>query len=279
MNDNGKSRFWIDEFGMVREGVRFCEQTNKTGGDNLWRTGLGYVAWGFDELKNGIISCFEFDSDNKKITTIYRSANKVGSEDCSRDQVIMALAALKIRGNGDDLTKIVNASKFRISPKFLHTIDSWCWMKDLVGKCYFPIHLFTIIWYSLLSMISRLNIFHVFGIGSARFPSYAQHLACWQLYTSNNWFGLKWIASKFMLMSIERQNLLCRLLCNDKTISEWEFTNITYLTDFQWQRWISDTNHKLNMGEGLRPLTNDEMSQYLLPKDIISYLIMRNKIF
>jgi hypothetical protein len=261
--DNGLSHYWVDEYNMVREGDR-TDSDRHVGGDNLWRTGLGYAAWGADELKKGIMDCYEFDSKGK-ITRIHRSANGVGHEDCSRDQVIMSLAALKVRGDQDEVDKIVKGSKYRISKKFLHTLDSWCWLKDLSGKCWFPLHLLVaILLYAPLSCLSRLNL-----LGSWGFPSYAQHLTCWTLYTSNSWFGLKWLAQKAMLISLEPCNLLCRYLCGDKSVSDWEINTRIWITDFQWQRWMGNTNHKLDMGKGLQPLTHNQMSQNLLPKDIL----------
>jgi hypothetical protein len=260
--DNGKSQIWIAPNYMVRDGERSFPDEN--GGDNLWRTGLGYVAWGDIGLKNAIINCFSFDG---KRMTVFRSAEGSGGETCSRDQVTMALAALKIRGDIEDLKFIVNNSNYRISKKYVHTLDSWSWMKDLVGKCYFPLHLFMMLFYAFMSGISRLNILPL----SWRFPSYAQHLACWQIYTSRKWLGLRWLASKLMLMTVERQNLLCRLLCRDKTVTGWEFRTIVWRGDFQWQRWAGDANERIMMGEGLRVLSEDEKSQNHLAKDVIKY--------
>jgi hypothetical protein len=269
--DNGKSNFWIDEYNMVREGDRVYAD-RKAGGDDLWRTGLGYVAWGSDELKQGIMNCYDFD-DNGKVVKIYRSGTKVGYEDCSRDQVVMSLAALKVRGDQEELDKIVNGSKYRISKKFLHTLDSWCWLKDLSGKCLFPLHLLvTIFLYAPMSCVSRLNI-----LGSWGFPSYAQHLTCWVIYTSKPWFGLKWLAQKAMKASLEPGNLLCRYLCSDSSVSEREINTRIWTNDFQWQRWMGGTNHKLGKdGIGLQPLTSEQMSQNLLPKDIVLYFYNKN---
>lgn len=243
---------------MVREGDRVFPDTH--GGDNLWRTGLGYIAWGDAKLKEAILSCFVEGKDGK-IEKTFRTAEGYGDDTCSRDQITMALAALKVRGDKEELKKLVPKLKRRISPKYTHSLDSWAWTKDLIGECKFPLHLLMVFFYTFAAYYNRL-------FGGKTFPSYAQHLTAWVIYTSRPWFGLRRLAQKFFLTSVEKQNVMLRLLCEDKTLMEWNFDFIVPYTGFQWQRWMAESNHRIAM----RPLTEEEASQNVLSMDIVHYL-------
>jgi len=69
-------------------------------GDALWRTGIAYIAYGEQIIKEGIVSCYRpFDMINKESKKLYQAMRCSGrhrEDDVSRDQTIMSLASLKV---------------------------------------------------------------------------------------------------------------------------------------------------------------------------------------
>jgi hypothetical protein len=57
-----------------------------------------------------------------------------GRKDTSRDQVIMLLVALFLKGENNECQELANQLKYRISNRYRWTIDSWFWVKMLGGK-------------------------------------------------------------------------------------------------------------------------------------------------
>jgi hypothetical protein len=108
--------------------------------DTLWRSGLGYIAYGDEETKKGIIDCFrpyiigESRDHSKYKYQASRASNRFGEDDVSRDQVILALAALEFNGDIEEVQEIAGRLPFRLSRRFLMTPTMWFWVKYLATR-------------------------------------------------------------------------------------------------------------------------------------------------
>jgi len=107
-------------------------------GDALWRTGLAYISYGEEIIKQGIMSCYRpFEMINKKGKKIYQASRcsaRYREDDVSRDQTIISLAALKVNGNDCELEELVSHLPFRLSRRFIMGPTMWCWLKAITGS-------------------------------------------------------------------------------------------------------------------------------------------------
>jgi hypothetical protein len=235
------------------------EDDRKNGGDALWNTGWAYISYGDKTLKDGILSCFtdEVDENGKKYIQAHRHPN-LGAEDVSRDQITSALCGLKVNGDIDDMKRIINGLKWRISKKFRLTPDMWMWMQALKGSLFWSIMfclidlIFVIPWSVLYDKylykwaglkqvspeekVGDINREHTkredFAI-TTHFPMYARHLYAWQLYTTRN-NPFKWLCKKCLLIGLHHSNYLMRMLAGQK-VKLSDIHHYKPMTGFPWQ--------------------------------------------
>lgn len=236
--------------------------------DTLWRSGLGYIAYGAEETKQGIINCFrpyiigETRDHSKYRYQASRASNRFGEDDVSRDQVILALASLEFNGDVEEVKEIAGRLPFRLSRRFLMTPTMWFWVKylatrELKWKRRFAFmltleHSINIPITKLLRWLAGANkpiplphdqhsklpyktgfrhkLYKTLG-----YPEYGLHFAAWQQYVVPFGGILGWINKKLMRWQMEDSNLLLRLLIDDwidvRDIDEVQPTNT-----FIWQR-------------------------------------------
>lgn len=107
-------------------------------GDALWRTGLAYIAYKEQIIKEGILSCYRpfemINKEGKKLYQAMRCSGRYKEDDVSRDQTTMSLAALKVNGDEFELKDIVDHLPYRLSRRFKMGISMKCWVKSLGGS-------------------------------------------------------------------------------------------------------------------------------------------------
>ncbi|MCK9417656.1 hypothetical protein M0Q97_13520 [Candidatus Dojkabacteria bacterium] len=134
-------------------------------GDGLYRTSLAYIAYGDSKLMEGIFSSFrEFGMINKKAMYVQgaRAPFRYREDDFSRDQFILAVSALYIKGNTDKLNYIIDRIPYRLSRRFRMTPTLWFWSKGISGKNK-RVNLFI---YNLLETITQLPIIAISKLAS-----------------------------------------------------------------------------------------------------------------
>ena len=105
-------------------------------GDALWRTSIAYITYGEKRFKDGIIDAFKKNDDSDYYQA--RRCNPFyGTEDVSRDQVILAWTSLYMNNNIIKLADIVYNTKFRLSKRYLQTLTMWFWARGLVGNFFY----------------------------------------------------------------------------------------------------------------------------------------------
>jgi len=273
--------FYHNKYPWERNDLYFKEFRGEF--DALWRSGLGYIAYGAEETKQGIINCFrpyiigESRDISKTKYQASRASNRFGEDDVSRDQVIMALAALEFNGDIEEVQEIAGRLSFRLSRRFLMTPTMWFWVKYLATredkwKRRFAFmqtleHAINIPVTKLLRWLSgatkpiplphdqhsklpykkgvRYWLYKTLG-----YPEYGLHFAAWQQYVVPFDGPLGFINKKLMRWQMEDNNLLLRLLVGDwidmRDINEVKATNT-----FIWQRrsdvataWIYELDEK-----------------------------------
>lgn len=245
--ENDTTMMWVDPSFVVRHGM------GQKGGDDLWRTALGYIAWGDPRIKDTLLKHFVWDRYEEKIIKIYRSIDKDGEygpriqgyewENTSRDPVVMTLAALKFRGDDEDCRKIARGLQWRISPRYSWTLDGWSWVKHLAGRWWFYQPWFMLLVNMLHGLQVIPNKFNFYHRSLRYYWEFVQHLQVWQHATSRQGW-LNRIVGRFMLPFVEYRNILLRYLLNDPRLDQWEVSHAKPYKDYQWQRWFSNTHHK-----------------------------------
>jgi hypothetical protein len=134
-------------------------------GDGLYRTSLAYIAYGNAKLKSSILSSFrEFTMINKRHRKLVQGARapfRHSEDDFSRDQYILAVSALYIKGDSDELVNITSKIPYRLSRRFRMTPTLWCWTKYLQGKN----KKFNLVLYRTLELLSQLFIIPISKLG------------------------------------------------------------------------------------------------------------------
>jgi len=104
-------------------------------GDALWRTSVAYIAYKNSMLKEGILQCFRkftmINYKNKHWYQASRAYNRYREDDVSRDQIILALAALKINGDDTEVTEIGNNLPVKLSRRFRMGLGMRLWVKAI----------------------------------------------------------------------------------------------------------------------------------------------------
>ena len=236
--------------------------------DALWRSGLGYIAYGDPKTKEGIINCFrpfiigETRDHSKYQYQASRASNRFGEDDVSRDQVILALSALEFNGDVEEVKEITSRLPFRLSRRFLMTPTMWFWVKYLATrkqgwKNAFAFmqtleHLIQIPLTKFLRWLAgatkpiplphnqhselpykkgfKYKLYTTLG-----YPEYGLHFAAWQQYVVPFGGVLGWVNKSLIKWQMENSNLLLRLL-----IGEWvdmlEVNEVQPTNTFIWQR-------------------------------------------
>lgn len=237
--------------------------------DTLWRSGLGYIAYGDGQTKRGIIDCFrpyiigESRDHSKYKYQASRASNRFGEDDVSRDQVIMALAALEFNGDIEEVQEIASRLPFRLSRRFLMTPTMWFWVKYLATreekwKRRFAFmqtleHAINIPVTKFLRFLAgaktpiplphdqhsklpykeglRLKLYKLLG-----YPEYGLHFAAWQYYVVPYSGILGKLNLKLMRWQMEDGNLLLRTMLKGRPVSMNEIDNFEPTNTFMWQR-------------------------------------------
>lgn len=213
-------------------------------GDSLWETSIAYITYGDADLKNSILKCFRKFSMIDKNGYLYqasRASNRYGEDDVSRDQVILALTALKYNNDIDELIEIINHLPYKLSRRFTMTPTMWMWIKQLPTNNTFFATLFNIfLFFELIVAIPLTKSFRYFAgvdksmpigqyiskdkrkeimfriFNTIKFPGFALHLYAWQIFTTKNIPILSWINKKIMLLDVEDDNYLLQMLLGNK---------------------------------------------------------------
>ena len=246
-------------------------------GDALWRTGLAYITWKEEAMKEGILSCYRLvpvgHHFKKPFYQAMRHSGRWCEDDVTRDQVIMSLAALKVNKDFVDIDEIAIKLPYKLSRKYNMTPDMWFWVKTLTCTkrlklytnlcCFFQI-IEKFIAFGLNKIIAKVcgfkrdkvknndytsrvhydlkegwNSFQT-KLAKAYYQGFAFHLACWQIYTlpkSQNTF-LRRVLTKMMLNYCEKENYLCRILLGDKSVTWEEVDGYVAREGFRWEAYL-----------------------------------------
>lgn len=251
--------------------------------DTLWRSGLGYIAYGAEETKQGIINCFRpyiIGEQRDPSRTKYqasRASNRFGEDDVSRDQIILALASLEFNGDIEEVKEIASKLSFRVSRRFLMTPTMWFWVKYLAtreekwkNRFAFMLtleHAVNIPVTKFLRWLAGANkpiplphdqhseLPYKKGIRywlykTLGYPEYGLHFAAWQQYVTPFGGILGKINTKLMRWQMEDSNILLRMLTGE-SVSVVEMQQVKPTNTFIWQRrhdvataWIYELDEK-----------------------------------
>jgi len=236
--------------------------------DTLFRSGLAYIAYGDEDIKQGILNCFrpyiigEERDPNKTKYQASRASNRFGEDDVSRDQIILALASLEFNGDIDEVKEITSRLSFRVSRRFLMTPTMWFWVKYLSTrkkgwKRAFAFmqtleHSINIPLTKFLRFLAgatkpiplphdqhselpykegwRLKLYKLLG-----YPEYGLHFAAWQYYVVPFDGLLGKLNKRLMRWQMQDSNLLLRMLVGEE-VSVVEMKNFKPTNTFMWQR-------------------------------------------
>ena len=237
--------------------------------DTLWRSGLGYIAYGDEDTKKGIIDCFrpyiigEQRDPSKTMYQASRASNRFGEDDVSRDQIILALSALEFNGDIEEVKEITGRLSFRLSRRFLMTPTMWFWVKYLATrkkgwKNAFAFmltleHLINIPLTKVLRRLAgatkeielphdqhsdlpykkglRLSLYKTLG-----YPEYGLHFAAWQQYVVPFEGLLGRLNKSLMRWQMQDSNLLLRMLLDGRKVDQEEIDAFKPTNTFMWQR-------------------------------------------
>ena len=275
-----KSKAWLDD-DKTRGGI----------GDGLWRTSIGYMAYGDPDLLDGIKGCVrKYDLINYKNKYWYqfaRGINRFSEDDVSRDQIIMALSSLKFNEKTEYLHEVVSHLPYKISRRFNMTPAMWFWVKgiDIHNKHQtlfnFLFQLMLIIelllqypiskFFRFLSGFNRENVliedkekkktllYKVYDI--IEYPGYATHLDGWLFYSVNKIKIISYILKKLLTWEIEDNNYLLQLLIGNLV----KFDDINNYQPREEWRWSGKFNGDYNF-----PILHGDLGKYnTLDKDIL----------
>lgn len=273
--------FYHSKYPWERGDIHFKEFRGEF--DALWRSGLGYIAYGDPQTKKGIIDCFrpyiigEQRDASKYKYQASRASNRFGEDDVSRDQVILALSALEFNGDIEEVKEITSRLSFRLSRRFLMTPTMWFWVKYLATrkrgwKLAFAFmqtleHAINIPLTKALRFLAgawkpvplphdqhsklpykkgwRYKLYKTLG-----YPEYGLHFAAWQQYVVPFGGLLGFINKSLMRWQMEDSNLLLRLLVGD-WVDMLEVAEVKPTNTFIWQRrsdfvtaWIYELDEK-----------------------------------
>lgn len=251
--DNRKTNFYFKDGMLWERGI--------DGADNLWRTSLAYIAYGYPVLKEGMINCTRWIKPKQVqyYRTTYQHDNNV-----SRDQVTMFLAAMAIMG--EDVKPYIKATKWKLSERHRLTLDMWLWMKALGGsklarKLFFLIEI----------PLTKMNyVWNKSKFSKHIYPGYAAHLLAWQIYALNTHTNQSMTLGSTVVKIIDEDNYLVQLLLGYE-VSPDKIKSVKPRTDFVWQRY------KISTKSYLRPLTKEEAEYNALDVDVLNAIYHRER--
>lgn len=144
-NPNSDTYRYVEQNMMLEKNEDWNPDGDNGKGDALWRTSISYIAYKNKSLKEGILSCFRKFSMINHTKYWYQGArcfNRHCEDDVSRDQTILALSALKINGDAEELNEIANHLPYRLSRRFVMGPTMWFWIKAITGKGKFYTYMF-----------------------------------------------------------------------------------------------------------------------------------------
>lgn len=225
-------------------------------GDALYRTSSAYIAYGDVDLKVGILNCFRkftmINYPDKYWYQASRCSNRYREDDVSRDQVILALSALKINNDITELKEITRHLPYKLSRRFNMSPIMWAWVNYLKtdNKLWATLYNF----FNLLELIIAIPLtktlrklakvdkempvgtyidnsvkktFWYKIYNKVQLHGYVLNLKAWEFYTTNSNDIFAKISRKLMLSDVEKNNYLIRLLLKDKPkdISDYKSTS------------------------------------------------------
>jgi len=278
-------KFFVDDYGLMLSRSENWD-TNPTHGigDALYRTALFYIIYPNEKrLKQAIMSCFIVE---KGVLTIKRHPT-INESNVSRDQIAAALIALKINGDIDELSFILNNLPIKLSNKAFQTLDFYLWQKSLLGSKTFSF-LFCLLTYLIFLFVVPFNklVRKILGFKSvppeqwtfpgrmsktkqalskALFPPYAFFLLVWQVYVCPN-NRIKKNLKKLLLLECEESNYVLRGLLGEKVITQKLID--TYQS--RGLRWTNRLDESCLLS--LNPLTQEEKQFNDLDLDLLKYV-------
>lgn len=159
-NPTSNTKHYLEENMMLE---KFSWEGSDQGkGDALWRTSVAYIAYGDPILKTAILKCFrKFTMINRKKYWYQASRcyDRYREDDVSRDQVIMAMIALKFNDDLNELKEITDHLPKKISRRFKISFILQFWMKAVTtnSKWYtFLFHLFELVEFIPSVLINKM---------------------------------------------------------------------------------------------------------------------------
>ena len=279
---NSKKFFDIKDKMMYEHAWEWNQNPDKKigQGDALWRTSLAYIAWGDDEIKEGILGCFRKVKGGhhfkKDFYQAMRCTGRIGEDDVSRDHICMAFTSLAFNTDTEELNELASKLPYKISRKMSMTPDFWCWVKSLTNTKYKKLYGNAFLFFQLITLPFVLGLNWIIGkslgfksisnkeyttnysynmrdkwngfqklLYKSYYMGYAFHLNCWQIYTTpvNRRNILKKLVRKLMLTHCEKENFLLRLLLGDLTVTKHDVDSYTSQENFRWQMRFDGSNH------------------------------------
>ncbi len=292
-----KKYFYFDEDKEMFLVNNFMEWKKDDHGeyDSLWRAGISYIAYGTEKVKNGLLRAFRKKKNGKYQAA--RCNDRLGEDDVSRDQIIIAMSALKVRGDEKELKEIARNLPYKLSSRFNMTPNLWVWLRGITGckVCDYLNQVYMLFELSISVLLNRfiksqikpieytqdeleyrlknigehkirakmLNTKWKRFLWKIEFPGYALHLSMWMIYTSRNTFIKKWL-QKILLYDADSRNLLCRLLCNIEVSNE-EIENYKPMEEWRWSQRMTDLTRT-------RIIPQDNIGLFNIDKDILKML-------
>ncbi len=265
-------------------------------GDALWRTSLAYICYpNQKQLKKGITNCFrEFNMIGKKKTYIQacRCNPRYREDDVSRDQIIMALASLKINKDHNELKNIVKHLPYKLSRRFSMTPTMYMWTQALLDKKIYSFWfqlfmIFELMFAVPLSAIARIltksnrknrwykdtrlithPAYKIYKF--IKYPDFSLHLAAWQFFTVEHLSLLSPILKFFIKMGTEKNNYLVRLLVG-ANVNVKDVINYTPRNKWRWEM-------RLNGEHTIKKVTDNALIYNAIDKHILFAILDYNGI-
>jgi hypothetical protein len=241
-------------------------------GDCLWWTSLAAITYPKnDKFMLGVRGLTPYSAEGKwrRHPFGHLEGTKDAVDDFTRDQLIMAIAALSTSGreNYKAARQAIRRTKFRISKSTFSRLDLWLWMKAVQSKSYVFAKLFTTLtffkkllaWplYALTTWMYDYNakqkhpnelVAEKVGTKFGRFlrkyfrpKAYPTHLCAWQLWTLKELgLGKSFLTGTVVRQIAGRYNYLITLLTG-MYLSKEEIDNYESRHGWIWQTYIDES--------------------------------------
>ncbi len=269
---------------------------NKGERDSIGRTFLFYFCYGDERFIEGIESCWIKVERNWFWKLFGKKYYYQGfrypthdDHDLSRDHTLYSILAFKYSGYSEEaLKEFTSHLRFRISKRYMFTIDSWFWIKAISGSKFFEW-----LFYNLEIPLMKINRFKnrliykivpfeeecsqdsfvlirndtkpkiIVKLASKLFPIYALHILSWQLYLLPD-SKRKRKLQKICLDITPKHNYVIKMLLGDKkTFTRDDVWNYKAMKRFRWTTilnpWINDRDLRMIEDEELIKSNNLEV--------------------